>query len=168
MNNHDSFMNSNDFEIINNSCTEQDLLISHLENEIYKKELKQKDFADIHSKYEQMQIDIIALNESKNKLEYELNSLAIERDKQIKDLKNKNEVLKEELNKKNEINQTLYDKNNNIYIEIEEKEKDNKNLEKNINEQDLILNNLNVEKNEILKITRGISQKNELNVNHLN
>ena len=44
-----------------------------------------------------MQIDIISL---KNQIGNELNSLNIERDKQIKDLKSNNEILKKELKKK--------------------------------------------------------------------
>ena len=60
-----SFLTSNDFEIINNIYNEQDILINHLENQIYKKEQRQKDFADIHSKYEQLQNDIITLNDIK-------------------------------------------------------------------------------------------------------
>ena len=75
MSNHDSFLNSNRFEIINNTFSEDDILINRLENEIYQKEQKQKDFADIYSKYEQMKNDINPLTELKNKLQKEFDSL---------------------------------------------------------------------------------------------
>ena len=41
-------MNKNNLKVINNTFSEQDLLINRLEKEIYQKQLKQKDFADIH------------------------------------------------------------------------------------------------------------------------
>ena len=167
MNKTNSNFNCKKFEINNDNFSEQDLLINQLENEIYLKQQKQKDFADIHEKYEQLQIDIPKLNEFKNNLEKELNSLVCERNSQIKEIQNKNEILIQELNKKNEENQKLYEGNNNIYIEIEEKENDNKELEKLINEQELILKSLGEEKNEILKRKRGLGQKNELILNDI-
>ena len=168
MSNHDSFLNSNRFEIINNTFSEDDILINRLENEIYQKEQKQKDFADIYSKYEQMKNDISPLTELKNKLQKEFDSLLFQREKEIKEWQNKNEILIQELSKKNDINQKLYDKNNITYIEIERKEKENKKIEKHINNQELLLNNLNGDKNEIMRISRELSQKNELNQNNIN
>ena len=168
MNNNESNLDSNKFEIINNTFSEQDLLINRLENEIYQKQQKQRDFAEIHSKYEQLQADIIPLNELKTKLEKELDTLITESEHKIKNLEQDNQILILELNQKIEINENLYNSNNEIYIEIEQKEKENKNLENQIDKQENQLNNLNKEKNEIIKISRGISQKNELDENNIN
>jgi len=99
-NNTNSFFNSNQFEIINNTFSEEDIIIKRLQREIYQKEQCQKDFAELHSKYEQLEQDMISLNDKKSSIEKELNTLLTEKITTIKDLQTNNDVLIKELNKK--------------------------------------------------------------------
>ena len=161
-----SIFPSNNIEIINNY--NEDLIINQLENEIYQIEQHQKDFAEVYSKYEQLEHDIKILNETNNNLEKDLNLLIEDRKKEINDLKIKNEELIQELNKKIDVNQNLYNENNNIYMLIEEKEKDNSDLKKHIFDQEYEINNINLEKNEILQKSQYLIQKNEQSINDIN
>ena len=161
-----SIFPSNNIEIINNY--NENLIINQLENEIYQIEQHQKDFAEVYSKYEQLEHDIKILNETNNNLEKDLNLLIEDRKKEINDLKIKNEELIQELNKKIDVNQNLYNENNNIYMLIEEKEKDNSDLKKHIFDQEYEINNINLEKNEILQKSQYLIQKNEQSINDIN
>ena len=147
---------------------EQDTLIYQLEQEKFRRELCKENFADFYSKYVQLQNDYNSLLESKNNLEKEMNSLIEERYNKIKEWQDKNNNLTNEINHKIEINQNMYVKNNNIFIDIDKFYKENETLKTTIQKQEIILNKINEEKNEIMKISRELNQKNELNINDIN
>jgi chromosome segregation ATPase len=62
----------------------------------------------------------------------------------------------------------MYVKDNNIFIEIDKLYKQNENLKFHLKEQEDKLNNLKKEKNDVMKISRELAQKNELNLNDIN
>ena len=151
-----------------NNQSQQDTLIYQLEQEKFRRELCKENYKDMLAKFEQLQKDYTALYDTKNNLEKDINSLIEERYNKIKDWQDKNDNLTIEINKKIEINQNMYVKNNNIYIDIDKIFNKNENLKKKIQEQESILNKLNEEKNDIVKLSRELTQKNELNENDIN
>lgn len=155
------------YDPCNNGCCydELDCMIASLKSELFEKQQNVKDYCALESKCVQLQNDIQAVCDAKNRLECELCCTGEQGNKLIFSLRTENENLKNELNQKNTLNKKLYGDNNNLFQALEGKTCDNQNLQDQMCHQEDILQRLNQEK---INLQNTVLSLNQLRDKHMN
>ena len=126
-----------------NPVTNQDLLISQLNNELFSKTQRKRNIDDLLTDFHKLEKDIQTLQDEKTKLEYDIRQLNGDGNKMISDLRNQNENLINEINEKINDNKKLYNNNIDYYTALEGESAQSQNLKFRTSEQENVINRFN-------------------------